>query len=165
MGETKLQRALRRQVTAQSALDLLTAYASLQERAADAQAADGGGLLPLHVAIVEKYPVEVVQAILDAFPEGAKALTADGDTALHVACAHSCEVAVAQALLAVDPEGASRKNSQHCMAIHIAAAKTESVELVTLLRRCACWRGTALARCRCTSPCAIWRRPRWSWCC
>ena len=67
--------------------------------------------VPLHWATYTQAPLEVVAALLKAFPEGAKEKASDDWLPLHVATWNQAPLEVVAALLKAFPEGAKEKNS------------------------------------------------------
>ena len=94
---------------------------------------DEYGQLALHEAVFYRAPVEVVRALLDAFPQGAQATCGGGHLALHFALDRGAPMEVVRALLDAYPQGAQVADSDGCLALHFAASNGVPVEVVRAL--------------------------------
>lgn len=112
---------------------LLVKRASKHKKEAEHQDADG--LLPLHWAVSGGPPLEVVESLLQAHPEGAIAVDYEGSTALHFACHYGANAAVVEFLLTVNGD-ASRKQDKHGRSpLYHAVDKQASLDVVRYLVR------------------------------
>jgi hypothetical protein len=102
---------------------------------AAARARDETGWLPLHKAAEYSSSVAVVQALLAANPEAAKATNNRGGfTPLHYAARSSISVAVVQALLAANPEAAKATDKYGSTPLHLAAGNNSLVAVVAVVQ-------------------------------
>ena len=85
--------------------------------------------LPLHYAALRGAPVEVVRALMDAYPEGARKTDDEGCLPLHFAAT----VEVVRALLDANPEGAGMADEDGRLPLHVAAARRAPVEVIRAL--------------------------------
>ena len=76
------------------------------------------GLLPLHRAVKKQAPVEVVLALLGAYPQAAAVKDGEGMLPLHDAARWQAPVAVVKALLGAHPQ--ARTHVQGCTAMSIS---------------------------------------------
>ena len=92
------------------------------------------GMLPLHEALSSRAPLQVIQALIDAYPEGARAASLGGGRLpLHRAAMHQAPVEVVQALMDAYPEGAQMADSGGRLPLHWAAEMQAPVEVVFAL--------------------------------
>ena len=100
-----------------------------------AQHQDADGLLPLHWACSGGPPLEVIQGLLNAFPEGSRVVDSDGSTALHFAAHYGGSVAVVEALLVKFPQAISMKDKYGRSPLYHAVDKSASIEVLDTLIR------------------------------
>ena len=101
--------------------DGLVARARGTDGRAWAMEGDERGLLALHFAAVYQAPLEVVRALLDAYPEGAQTTDNDGMLPLHHAALNDAPVEVVCALLDAYPQGAQTTKNDGWLPLHDAA--------------------------------------------
>ena len=89
--------------------------------------------VPLHWATLRQAPLEVVAALLKAFPEGAKEKDNYGNLPLHLATQNQAPLEVVAALLKAFPEGAKEKNSDGDLPLHYATENHAPLEVVAAL--------------------------------
>ncbi len=88
--------------------------------AEEAKMVDDNGSTPLHIACRGNPPLDVIQALLNAFPSTVCDQDVDGNTPLHIAASQpSMSLAVLEALLNVCPIAASVKNKEGLMPLHM----------------------------------------------
>jgi Ankyrin repeats (3 copies) len=100
-----------------------------------AQHQDADGLLPLHWACSGGPPVEVIQGLLNAFPEGTGVVDGDGSTALHFAAHYGGSVAVVETLLNNFPRAVSMLDKYGRSPLYHAVDKSASLEVLDTLIR------------------------------
>ena len=71
--------------------------------AARVELTQGRILIPLHIALVEQVPLEIITAILDKYPDAVREKT-DDKLPLHIACEQEASIEVITALLKAYPE-------------------------------------------------------------
>jgi len=89
--------------------------------------------LPLHSAASFRAPLEVAEALLEAYPEAASITNNYGNLALHFTAWKKGPVDVEKLLLKVYPEGASKKNNHGNLPLHYAAHYNAPLEVVEAL--------------------------------
>lgn len=90
-----------------------------------------GKPLPLHVALWQNAPVEVVRALLEKRPEWAQATeTRSPWLPLHIALQSRAAPAVIRALLAAYPQAAHTTAAYGCLPLHVAARRGAAAEVV-----------------------------------
>jgi len=89
--------------------------------------------LPIHKACVLAPPESVIDALLDAHPEGARSKDQDGWIALHCACFYGSSEEVVRALLRVYPKGAQCLDDEGRLAVHYSCLKAASDPVVMAL--------------------------------
>jgi hypothetical protein len=99
----------------------------------EAQVKNDRGNLPLHSAASFRAPIEVIEALLEAFPEAASATNNYGNLALHFTAWKKGPVDCEKLLLQVYPEGAARKNNHGNLPLHYAAHYNAPLEVVEAL--------------------------------
>lgn len=77
--------------------------------------------------------VEVIQRLLDRYPDGARTRDSLGRLGLHYACSHSAPVEVVVALLNVFSGGAAIVDKNGWLPIHVACRVGESPEVINEL--------------------------------
>jgi len=91
------------------------------------------GNLPLHSAASFRAPIEVTEALLEAFPEAAGMTNNYGNLALHFTAWKKGPLDVERLLLKVFPEGAAQKNNHGNLPLHYAAHYNAPLEVVEAL--------------------------------
>jgi len=91
------------------------------------------GNLPLHTAASFRAPMEVTEALLEAFPEAAGMTNNYGNLALHFTAWKKGPLDVERLLLKVFPEGAAQKNNHGNLPLHYAAHYNAPLEVVEAL--------------------------------
>jgi ankyrin repeat protein len=94
---------------------------------------DAGGFLPLHIAVGYKAPVEVVQALVGAYPAGAVETNKDGHLPLHYALVKRAADQSVTAVLCAHLSGAAAKDKSGNLPLHLAAKYEASAETVGAL--------------------------------
>ena len=114
-------------------------WSSILDRAyiykSEAQYRDSDGLLPLHWACSGGPPVEVVERLLDVYPEASCVIAGDGSTALHFAAHYGASSAVVEALLKVHPQAITVQDKYGRSPLYHAVDKTSSVHVLCALIR------------------------------
>ena len=98
----------------------------------EARYMDADGLLPLHWAVSGGPPVEVVEALLRAYPDGASALDYEGSTPLHFACHYGANKNVVELLLSAYPDGISKQDRYGRSPLFHAVDKRANLEVVRI---------------------------------
>lgn len=91
------------------------------------------GNLPLHSAASFRAPLEVAEALLEAYPEAASMTNNYGNLALHFTAWKKGPLDVEKLLLKVYPEGAAQKNNHGNLPLHYAAHYNAPLEVVEAL--------------------------------
>lgn len=91
------------------------------------------GNLPLHSAASFRAPIEVTEALLEAYPEAASLSNNYGNLALHFTAWKKGPLDVEKLLLKIYPEGASQKNNHGNLPLHYAAHYNAPLEVVEAL--------------------------------
>jgi len=91
------------------------------------------GNLPLHTAASFRAPIEVTEALLEAYPEAASITNNYGNLALHFTAWKKGPLDVERLLLKVYPEGAAQKNNHGNLPLHYAAHYNAPLEVVEAL--------------------------------
>ena len=94
---------------------------------------DHDGLYPLHWACSGSPPVEVVQALLTAYPSAAHKVDAEGSTPLHFATHYSAPLAVIETVLKAYPKAISMQDKYGRTPLYHAVEKSLSLEVIKLL--------------------------------
>mmetsp|Transcript_15807 Transcript_15807/g.24596 ORF Transcript_15807/g.24596 Transcript_15807/m.24596 type:complete len:626 (-) Transcript_15807:138-2015(-) len=89
--------------------------------------------LPLHKACVLSPTVQVIEALLAANSEGAKARDQDGWLPIHCACFYGAKEDVVETLLLAHPKGAQSKDDEGRLPLHYACLKGASQGIVDAL--------------------------------
>ncbi|CAJ1922143.1 unnamed protein product [Cylindrotheca closterium] len=89
--------------------------------------------LPLHKACVLQPPDEVIEAIIAAYPNGAKSQDQDGWLPAHCACFYGAKPSTIKVLLDANPRGAQLKDDEGRLPLHYACLKGASQKVVDLL--------------------------------
>ena len=93
------------------------------------------GNLPLHSAASFRAPVEVIEGLLESYPEAASMTNNYGNLALHFTAWKKGPLDCMKLLLQVFPEGAAQKNNHGNLPLHYAAHYNAPVEVVEALYR------------------------------
>lgn len=99
----------------------------------EARVKNDRGNLPLHTAASFRAPLEVTEALLDAYPEAASVTNNYGNLALHFTAWKKGPLDVEKLLLKVFPEGAAQKNNHGNLPLHYAAHYNAPLEVVEAL--------------------------------
>ncbi|GAX29501.1 hypothetical protein FisN_3Hh018 [Fistulifera solaris] len=99
----------------------------------EAQIKNDRGNLPLHSAASFRAPLEVTEALLEAYPEAASMTNNYGNLALHFTAWKKGPLDVEKLLLKVYPEGAAKKNNHGNLPLHYAAHYNAPLEVVEAL--------------------------------
>ena len=99
----------------------------------EAKQKNNDGDLPLHWAVANNAPVEVVSKLLDAYHDGAQLKNNDGRLPLHDAAYENASVDVIRKLLDTYPDGAQVKDNDGYLPLHFAAHNNASVEVISKL--------------------------------
>eukprot|EP00980_Cylindrotheca_fusiformis_P003848 scaffold858_cov123-Cylindrotheca_fusiformis.AAC.24 len=99
----------------------------------EAQIKNDRGNLPLHSATSFRAPLEVAEALLEAYPEAASMTNNYGNLPLHFAAWKKGPLDVEKLLLKVFPEGAAQKNNHGNLPLHYAAHYNAPLEVVEAL--------------------------------
>ncbi|XRB22513.1 hypothetical protein RI054_31g123650 [Pseudoscourfieldia marina] len=91
------------------------------------------GDLPLHWAVANNAPVEVVSKLIDAYRDGVQVKNNNGNLPLHYAANYNAPVEVISKLLDAYRDGAQVKNNDGNLPLHLAAANDASVEVISKL--------------------------------
>jgi len=91
------------------------------------------GNLPLHTAASFRAPIEVTEALLEAYPEAASITNNYGNLALHFTAWKKGPLDVERLLLQVFPEGAAQKNNHGNLPLHYASHYNAPLEVVEAL--------------------------------
>jgi len=91
------------------------------------------GNLPLHSAASFRAPLEVAEALLDAYPEAARETNNYGNLALHFTAWKKGPLDVEKLLLRIYPEGAAQQNNHGNLPLHYAAHYNAPLEVVEAL--------------------------------
>ena len=91
------------------------------------------GNLPLHSAASFRAPVEVIEGLLEAYPEAASMTNNYGNLALHFTAWKKGPLDCMKLLLQVFPEGAAQKNNHGNLPLHYAAHYNAPIEVVESL--------------------------------
>lgn len=89
--------------------------------------------LPLHKACVLAPPGEVIDKLLEAYPDGSKCIDQDGWLPIHCACFYgACSEAITT-LLQAHPKGSQLKDDEGRLPLHYACLKSASQDVVDIL--------------------------------
>ena len=99
----------------------------------EATYADSDGLLPLHWACSGGPTVEVVVALLEAFPEASGAVDSDGSTPLHFACHYGATVDVVTLLLQSNAGSVQVQDKYGRTPLYHAVYKAANLEVLKAL--------------------------------
>mmetsp|Transcript_38721 Transcript_38721/g.69809 ORF Transcript_38721/g.69809 Transcript_38721/m.69809 type:complete len:633 (-) Transcript_38721:120-2018(-) len=91
------------------------------------------GNLPLHSAASFRAPVEIIEGLLEAYPEAASMTNNYGNLALHFTAWKKGPLDCMKLLLQVFPEGAAQKNNHGNLPLHYAAHYNAPIEVVEAL--------------------------------
>jgi hypothetical protein len=91
------------------------------------------GNLPIHTAASFRAPLEVTEALLEAYPESASLTNNYGNLALHFTAWKKGPLEVEKLLLKIYPEGAAQKNNHGNLPLHYAAHYNAPLEVVEAL--------------------------------
>jgi len=91
------------------------------------------GNLPLHSAASFRAPIEVTEALLEAYPDAASITNNYGNLALHFTAWKKGPLDVEKLLLKVYPGGAAQKNNHGNLPLHYAAHYNAPLEVVEAL--------------------------------
>jgi hypothetical protein len=101
------------------------------------KAANSDGLLPLYVACANNAPLEVIQFLVEQWPESvmisAKKSKSDRDLPLHIACQNTAALEVVQYLVEQWPEAVTAAGCGGWLPLHDACARKAPLEVVQYL--------------------------------
>ena len=120
----------------QICLDLISFFYSVYSfhfLSHEAQVKNDRGNLPLHSCASFRAPIEVTEALLEAYPEAASVANNYGNLALHFTAWKKGPLDVEKLLLKVNPEGAAQKNNHGNLPLHYAAHYNAPLEIVEAL--------------------------------
>ena len=89
--------------------------------------------LPLHKACVLAPPSEVIDKLMEAYPEGAKCVDQDGWLPIHCACFYGGTSIAIKTLLEAHPKGSQLRDDEGRLPLHYACLKGASQEVVDTL--------------------------------
>ena len=89
--------------------------------------------LPVHKACVLNPPVEVVEALISAYPDGAKSYDQDGWLPLHCAAYYCASESITTLLIQANPAACKAKDEEGRLPLHYACMKGSSREIVEKL--------------------------------
>lgn len=87
--------------------------------------AGDNGMLPLHFAIEQGAPPEVIVYLLDSFPKAAEYTTNKNEIALHLACEFNSSLAIVKRLVDAYPKGVNRACDSGRLPLHQICAHKE----------------------------------------
>jgi ankyrin repeat protein len=99
----------------------------------EARYTDSDGLMPLHWACSGGPPLEVIHALLQAYPRASRRVDSDGSTALHFACHYGGSVSVVYTLLEAYPEAVRIKDKYGRTPLFHAVNKASNVDVIRAL--------------------------------
>lgn len=99
----------------------------------EAQIRNDRGNLPLHSATSFRAPIDVAEALLQAYPEAASITNNYGNLPLHFTAWKKGPLEVERLLLKIYPEGAAQKNNHGNLPLHYAAHYNAPLEIVEAL--------------------------------
>jgi len=99
----------------------------------EAQIRNDRGNLPLHSTTSFRAPIEVAEALLQAYPEAASITNNYGNLPLHFTAWKKGPLEVERLLLKIYPEGAAQKNNHGNLPLHYAAHYNAPLEVVEAL--------------------------------
>ncbi len=91
--------------------------------------------LPLHKVCVLSPPMNVVDALIAAYPDGAKSKDQDGWLPIHCACFYGATQTIISTLIKAYPNCASNKDDEGRTPLHYASLKCASENVVASLLR------------------------------
>jgi ankyrin repeat protein len=99
----------------------------------EAKHPDGDGLYPLHWACSGGAPIEVVDALLQAYPRASRKVDREGSTVLHFACHYGASSAVVARLLQEYPKATKKKDKFGRTPLYHAVTKSANGEVMEKL--------------------------------
>lgn len=99
----------------------------------EARQVDSDGLMPLHWACSGGPPLEVIEALLRAYPRAARHTDSDDSTALHFACHYGGSAPVVQALLKAYPCAVYKKDKYGRTPLYHAVNKSSNSDVIKIL--------------------------------
>jgi Ankyrin repeats (3 copies) len=126
-------------VTAVSMIDLALMQnwqqllVNLKARRRDARERDIDGLYPLHWAVSGAPPLEVVRALIRAYPGACKKVDSEGSNPLHFASHYGGSVAMMELLLATYPKAVRVKDKYGRTPLYHAVDKAASIDVLKVL--------------------------------
>jgi len=88
--------------------------------------------LPIHLACTNQAPREVIEALLDAYPEGCVAREGSGSHPLHLACANGLSLETVLVLLKKSKKAARIKDDIGRLPLHLACANVGGANLLVV---------------------------------
>lgn len=90
--------------------------------------------LPIHSACARQPPASVINALLEAYPDGAKCIDDQGMYSLHYACGNQATREIIRLLLMAYPDAAKKKDPRGMLPIHyIACWGPSSISVVDMV--------------------------------
>ena len=108
--------------------ELVRFVAGQEGEASASRVSRGSGWLPLHYAACIRAPLEVVRALLDAYPQGAQTMATSGMLPLHIATASGAPLEVIRLLLNAYPQGAQTLTNDRQLPMHLVADDDDDEE-------------------------------------
>ena len=99
----------------------------------EARLIDSDGLMPLHWACSGGAPLEVIEAVLKAYPRASKRSDYNDSTALHFACHYGASEQVVGTLLKAYPKAVYKKDKYGRTPLYHAINKSSSLEVIRVL--------------------------------
>ena len=112
------------------------ARALIHDHSADVKEIDDKGMTALHHALQKSnFPIfiELVQVLLELFPQGLKVRDNNGNLPIHFACSSNSPINVVKLLISTFPEGVREKTERGDLPLHSACMGHASVQLIQLL--------------------------------
>jgi Ankyrin repeats (3 copies) len=106
---------------------------NLKARRREARERDIDGLYALHWAVSGGPPLEVVKALVKAYPGACKKVDSEGSNALHFASHYGGSVAMVELLLATYPKAVRVKDKYGRSPLYHAVDKAASIDVLRLL--------------------------------
>lgn len=136
-GILPLRRAIKSRMTPDVVLSLLR---DDNKSKAATKELDEYERLPLHYACARAMPFDVVQALIDAFPEGARVPDKNGQLPLHLSVMRSAEIDIVRLLVKTFPEAVISKDNYNYIPLHhaieIGASEEIYQHLLEVDKRC-----------------------------
>lgn len=125
--DTRPQRVL--QLVHKSDWDGLLRYLAGGNRRGELSERNENGMLPLHEALSSRAPLQVIQALIYAYLEGARTVDSGGRLPLHWALETQAPMEVVQALMDAYPEGVRTQDGNGSLPLHEGACSHNQASL------------------------------------